>query len=324
MTSKLFLFLLATVACAEDAKAKKEEPAASKKASTLAPLIKYVDVWLHVHSRDAGIPKLLLLLDDEEANEAPSWFSTAAMKYKEGRTKKVAFVAIKGGKDAKSAATRFGLTEGVPEGGTLIMAVPADDGGYYKRFDKRLSEGGAGERSRAVRAFVDGVLAGVPEEERSPLPSFPEPTRPRKAAPVTLEEFTHETLPLRCYGVQAKPLCIFAIQPNEAGFGCQHNIAALAKRHANDPISFGCVGAAKQGAFLAAFGIEPSELPTVVAVKAGKRPRFARLEGGLAGAGAAVVKRLNLQPGAKKPNGFVSPASNYVQITSFRLLPHEP
>jgi hypothetical protein len=181
MTSKLFLILLATVACAEDAKAKKEEPAASKKASTLAPLIKYVDVWLHVHSRDAGIPKLLLLLDDEEANEAPSWFSTAAMKYKEGRTKKVAFVAIKGGKDAKSAATRFGLTEGVPEGGTLIMAVPADDGGYYKRFDKRLSEGGAGERrERCVPLWTASWQACRRRSARHCPPSRSPPVRERR------------------------------------------------------------------------------------------------------------------------------------------------
>jgi len=252
--------------------------ASTKRPSTLAPLIKYLDVWNHVHGKDTGIPKMLLLLDEEGAVEAPSWFSTAAMKYKEGRKKTVSFIAVKGGKDARNAATRFGLKE-IPEGGALFACVPGRDGagGFAKQLEEPLDASGAGARTRAVKAFVDGILAGVPEEERSTLPAFPEPTRPRKAAAVSLEEFTHETLPLRCYGVQAKPLCVFAVQALLAGEGCPASVGALAKRHANDPVSFGCVGGAKQGTFLSAYGLTEQQLPALVAVKAGKRPRFAKL-----------------------------------------------
>jgi hypothetical protein len=49
---------------------------------------------------------------------------------------------------------------------------------------------------------------------------------------------------------------------------------------------------------------------------------FAKLVGAEAKSGPSVdvIGRLSKQPGASGPNGFVSPASNHVQITSFKLL----
>eukprot|EP00322_Chrysochromulina_rotalis_P028448 CAMPEP_0115866902 /NCGR_PEP_ID=MMETSP0287-20121206/20490_1 /TAXON_ID=412157 /ORGANISM="Chrysochromulina rotalis, Strain UIO044" /LENGTH=317 /DNA_ID=CAMNT_0003321487 /DNA_START=16 /DNA_END=969 /DNA_ORIENTATION=+ len=277
---RLGLFLIVALSAhAEDAKPAEAKPAEPRKESKLAPVVKYLDVWLHLHSKDAGKPKVILLLD--AGDEAPSWYSTAAMHYKTGREKKVGFMAIKAGKDAQTTASRFGVAE-IPEGGVLFgCTIDGAGGGHFKRYTEPLAEGGAGARSRGVRAFVDGLLSGIPEDERSPLPAFPEPTRPRKAAPVSLEEFTHESLPLRCYGVQAKPLCVLAVMPTFAGEGCPAEVAALAKRHANDPVGFGCVGARKQDTFLAAYGIDAAELPVMIAVKAGKRPRFAKLNDNL-------------------------------------------
>jgi len=166
---------------------------------------------------------------------------------------------------------------------------------------------------RALKAFVDSVLSGdVEEGQRLPLPAFPEPTRPRKAAAVSLEEYTHATLPLKCYATGA-PLCVFALLPFKAGGGCPPPVALLARRHANDPVSFGCVGARMQDAFLEAFGLDESALPTLVALKAaGKRPRFARhdgpLEAGAMGAfvdtilgGGASFQRLRLGSGGELP-----------------------
>ena len=225
------------------------------------------------------MPKLVLLLDDDAIGEAqaPSWFSTAAMRYKDGRKKVAAFFAVKAGKDAAHAATRFGLSH-IPAGGALFACVPdGSGGGHMKRFDGSLASGGGGERTRTIRAFVDYVLAGLTEDEREPLPAFPEPTRPRKAAAVSLEEFTHDSLPLRCYGVQAKPLCVFAILPGAVGAACPEAFSGLARRHANDPVSFGYVGGAKQRDFLSAYGLDEAALPALVAVKAGRRPRYAKL-----------------------------------------------
>ena len=281
--SGLVRFML-VVLCAQalDAAAADEQktaPDKPKRPSTLAPVIPYLDIWQHVHSKDTGVPKLLLLLDDAEGDEAPSWYSTAAMHYKDGRSKKAAFIVVKAGKDARMAATRFGLSQ-IPEGGALFACVPSADGdGYSKQYEGPLSSGGGGERTRAMRAFVDGLLAGIPSEEQKPLPTFPEPTRPRKAAPISLEEFTHESLPVRCYGVQAKPLCVLALLDASTASAGPPELSTLAKRHANDPVSFGWVGAKGDTDFLAAYGVEA--LPVMLAVKAGKRPRFAKLDGPL-------------------------------------------
>ena len=73
---------------------------------------------------------------------------------------------------------------------------------------------------------------------------------------------------------------MLAILDQPAGKGCPTNVEALARKFKNDKnIGFGCVGAAKQTEFLQGFGIE--EMPALVAVKGGKRARFARLEGSM-------------------------------------------
>jgi hypothetical protein len=41
-----------------------------------------------------------------------------------------------------------------------------------------------------------------------------------------------------------------------------------------------------------------------------------------AGASVDVIKRLDLQPGGQKPNGFVGKSADHVVIESFKLLKH--
>jgi len=264
----------------EGAQVEKKEP---KRPSTLAPVVKYLDMWAALHSKDVGIPKVLLLLDGEadDAPTTPDWFSSAAMHFKKERKKSASFLVVPSGQDAQRAALRFGLAV-LPAGGALFACTIGNDGAYAQQYGGTLSGMGGGEMTRAVRAFVQGVVSdGLSADERMSLPTFPEPKRPRKKADVSLEEFTHETLSLRCYGVQAKPLCVLAVVASAAGQGCPSAVAELAKRHANDPVSFGCVGAAKQTSFLAGYGLEgPSALPALLAIKGGKRPRFAKHEGG--------------------------------------------
>lgn len=316
LTRSLLIWCVAVAA--EEAAPKKAKQAEKRRPSTLAPVVNYLEVWTHIHAKDAGVPKILLLLDGDDASiEVPSWFSTAAMRYKEGRKKKAAFVAVNGGGEAQKAAARFGMTASIPAGGALFacMVGESEGGGYAVKFDGSLGDGGAaGERTRAVREFVDDVLGGVAESARLPLPAFPEPSRPRKAAPVTLEELDHESLQLKCYGVQAKPLCVLAILNAPANGGCPTGFAQLARRFANDPVGFGCVGAARQHEFLTGFGLDASTLPAMVAVKAGKRPRYVPYSGaslddvGAMGAfvdsilgGGATFKRVTELPTLEPP-----------------------
>jgi hypothetical protein len=173
---------------------------------------------------------------------------------------------------------RFGIGE-IPSGGALFACLSKE--GFAQRLDgDSIASTSSAEKRHAVQSFIERVVAsGLDEDERVALPSFPEPTRPRKKAEVTLDEFTHETLPVNCYGVKAKPLCVFAVVGNRQGSACPAEIAEIAKHHANDPISFGFVGGKGQSAFLSAYGLTPGSMPALIAVKAGKRPRYVKHEG---------------------------------------------
>ena len=98
-----------------------------------------------------------------------------------------------------------------------------------------------------------------------------------------LEEFTHESLPLNCYANAKRPLCVLAVLNQPSGQGCPRVLDELSRAFRNDKtIAFGCVGAARQDAFLAGFSLTPSDLPALLAVKGGRRPRAARMAGAIA------------------------------------------
>ena len=254
------------------------------KPSTLAPSIPYLDVWAFLHSKDTDKPKVLYIPkppadEDAAAKETPSWLTSAAMaftssEFGKGRSYTARFAIIPE-KDSQRVAKRFGLE---PSALPALLGCRVDAGTARKYDDGDADSATA--KVKSVKAFVNELIAGESREDDLSLPSFPEPTRPRKQASVSLEEFTHESLPINCYGVKARPLCVLAILDQPAGKGCPTNVEALARKFKNDKnIGFGCVGAAKQTEFLQGFGIE--EMPALVAVKGGKRARFARLEGSM-------------------------------------------
>jgi len=163
------------------------------------------------------------------------------------------------------------------KGGLLVgCMVDGSGGGYFLRYDGYLD--GSGNSIRAAKAFVSEMLAGAPEEQRVPLPAFPPPDIPRKQASTSLAELTYDNLPLKCFG-GPKSVCVLALLPEA---DCPEAIQELARRHRNDPVSFVFLPkAVTQTEFVEGFGLSLSELPKLVAVRAGKRSRFAVLDGGL-------------------------------------------
>jgi hypothetical protein len=302
--------------------------------------------------------------DAKAAKEPPSWLTTAAMGFKEGRSYSAKFAFVPP-KDALRVAQRFGLASDALPALLGCRVAEGGTGGTAHLLKAEEHRVGGGAAVRAVKSFVKELVAeSVDAESALPLPSFPEPTRPRKQASASLEEFTHESLPVRqrdaarspipsahrpsaphghtsrsrlacarrrvCVGQIScydgpRPLCVLAIVNELAGTGCPESVAEvrtelservvrhtplcaptalacarasghvravcrvsclpraqLARRFRNDKtIAFGCVGAAKQTEFLSGFGMSSSELPALVAVKGGRRPRAARMEGGL-------------------------------------------
>jgi len=269
----------------EEPKKKEDGP---KKPSTLAPTVPYLEMWAFVYGKDATLPKVLYVPsaaeegdDAKAAKEPPSWLTTAAMGFKEGRSYSAKFAFVPP-KDALRVAQRFGLASDALPALLGCRVAEGGTGGTAHLLKAEEHRVGGGAAVRAVKSFVKELVAeSVDAESALPLPSFPEPTRPRKQASASLEEFTHESLPISCYD-GPRPLCVLAIVNELAGTGCPESVAELARRFRNDKtIAFGCVGAAKQTEFLSGFGMSSSELPALVAVKGGRRPRAARMEGGL-------------------------------------------
>jgi len=260
-----------------------KEPKAPAGPSKLAPTVRYLGLHSFLHGGHGSAdktPKVLLLLDGKEA-ELPDWYTSVAMSFKEGKKKSVSFAVVK--EDGAKAALRFGVPkdEEVPKAGILVVAVLDGKGaGRYARFTGSELRAGGGAAVRAVKEFVRSVVDENTEAALLPLPSFPPPDIPRKQASTSLVELTYDNLPTHCFG-GAKAICLIALMPAGAS-KCPAAVAELAKRHRNDNVQFAWLKAQKQQDFVQGFGIEMSQLPMMVAVKVGKRNRFAKLEGDLA------------------------------------------
>jgi len=260
------------------------------KGSTLAPSIKYTGTHAFLHSYDS-LPKVLLLvpsgekpekIEEEEGvneesvkkegtkkSEPPGWFTSVAVKFKDGRKKTASFAWLEG-EEARKVAARFGLSELPTVGAVIACKVDGQASGQFAVYEGTLSEG-AGKAVREVHAFVQSAIGD--EMEGKPLPAFPPPDVPRKTASISNIELTHDNLPTHCFG-GSKSLCVIALLPKGAD-SCPEPFADLARRHRNDPIQFAWLPAARQPEFVAGFGLEPSALPQLVAVRTGKRSRYA-------------------------------------------------
>lgn len=262
----------------KDSKAPKAPAGPSK----LAPTVRYLGLHSFLHGGHGSpdkTPKVLLLLDGKEA-ELPDWYTSVAMSFKEGKKKSVSFAVVK--EDGEKAARRFGVPkdEEVPKAGMLIVAVVDGAGaGRYARFMGTELRAGGGAAVRAVKEFVRAAVDENTEAKLLPLPSFPPPDIPRKQASTSLVELTFDNLPTHCFG-GAKAICLIALM-SDLPSKCPEAVAELAKRHRNDNVQFAWLKALKQQDFVKGFGIEMSQLPMLVAVKVGKRNRFAKLEGEL-------------------------------------------
>lgn len=271
LRSLILFALLASAFCEGEDATPKEKP----KPSTLAPAVKYTGLHAFLHAYNP-LPKVLLLLPPSEEPHPPGWFTSSAVAFKKGRDKTASFATLSG-TEASKVAARLGMeTLTVPK----VVGITVGEGGdgTFSVHVGALDEG-AGKAVRDVKAFVTQLVAG--DLEGAALPAFPPPDVPRKQASVSLEELTHENLPTVCFGEAAKkPICVIAL----LGAGtdqCPDAVAELARRHRNDGVQFVWLRAARQVDFLAAFGVAPSDLPRLIAVRTGKRSRFALLDGAL-------------------------------------------
>eukprot|EP00965_Chrysotila_dentata_P014429 478261-Pleurochrysis_carterae.AAC.1 len=173
-------------------------------AAPLAQNVTYLQMHSFLHSYDK-LPKVILLREPDDNSEAPSWFTSAAVRFKQGKTKTASFAVVIGA-DSK-VQTRFGITEMSLGGKLVVCLVDGNSGGTFHLFPGTLREGG-GNLVREVSKFVTSLIEG--REAGSPLPAFPPPDVPRKKASASLSELTHENINSQCYGGKAS-ICIMAL-----------------------------------------------------------------------------------------------------------------
>lgn len=263
--------------------------------------------YLSTHSflYQSGVPAVALLTEGG-AKTAPAWLTSLAVKYKDGKTRKVVFGHARADEEPAIAA-RFGVTT-FP---ALLALVPtgAAGEGHAVRFDKAIPASAAAAL-RELREFVDAVLAGEDAAERRlPAPAFPAPDVPRKLADVAYAPLTEDNLRSACLGGK-KSMCVLALVAAPGGEFRQDGVMQeLARKYRNgaicrakqvlrdlpdacsaaaDPFSFVWLDVGAQPEFAATLGVTPADVPALLVIKHGKRPRFARHQGALSTAAEAA------------------------------------
>ena len=237
--------------------------------------VTYLGMYSFVQT--SGMPVALLIVAPADGGKArrataPSWLSSLAVKYKEGKVKRVTFGYVDHAAEP-GIATRLGITKDWP---ALVVALPGETP-TFARFPGDLAKASSAAAVKTVKAFVDEVIAGT--ASTAPLPSFPPPDVPRKQASATYAQLTDDNLDVACFA-SSKGACVVALVGDEHAQDGSPALEAASKHFRNDPLVFGWLHAPSHPEFAAALGVEAgSSLPALRVVKTGKRPRMAALEG---------------------------------------------
>lgn len=240
----------------------------------LAKRLAYADVYNFLHFEKT--PKVILLTKGEKS--VPSWFTSVAVKYKEGKKRHVIFAYAKH-EDEPGVARNFKVTE-FPA--VVYAQSEKGDGGYHAVLTAQELGSKASANIKAAKVFVDKCKAGLADDDKLKLPSFPQPRKPRKVADTKYVALSEDNINTHCFGGN-KGTCVIAVVDAPAGDEFKENskLVELSKKYRNDPFSFVFVDANSQGDFIGAFGLTAADAPRLVAVKTGKRNRFAVYEGSL-------------------------------------------
>ena len=252
---------------------------------TLAPRLAYADVFNLLHL-DAAEPRAILVTRGDA--RVPSWFTSVAVKYKRGKKRHVTFHHARTESDP-GVARNFKLRDAdLP----AIVYARSDGkgGGHFASLVASALGEKASERIKTTRAFVDAWRANAADAPgASPMPSFPQPRKPRKAADARLAALSEENVDAACFGAY-RGTCVIAVVDAPAGdeFAEHAALVELSKKYRNDPFSFVWIDAAAQRSFARAFGLREGDAPALVAVKTGTRNRFAARSGAVDVAGASA------------------------------------
>ena len=233
-------------------------------------------------------------VDGEEVSKhgsLPSWFSSAAMGFKEGKVKKVSFGYVHTAAEP-AIAKRFGVTS-LPA--VLVLDPEKDAGGQFTLYDGELEGDGVTGRSGKMKEFVEAFTKGTKEVDLQPIPSFPPPERPRKQSSTKLYHLRSEAeAKERCFDLEDKMCVLYLVDDLDAAtgkFAALEAVRGLSKKYKNDPFHFCYASRQSQPDLVEAFGtptlggdseagsdddrIAAPQSASMTVIKFGKRTRYA-------------------------------------------------
>lgn len=251
--------------------------------SKAVPNVEYLQAWNFLHRNPR--PSVLMFGDEKMGKHAPGWLVTLALSYKESKEE----VEARGGGTVRRQKVNFGYVNaeddrvltrfGLSSRPTLLLLQPEEGrGGAYVSIDAAaLQTKMKSEVKENVQEFVDRfAFSPLDPTDALQVPSFPEPSIPRKIKAAELTPLDPENLDFNCYDVKEKMCVIGLVGESEAA---QEVLAELSRKYRHDPLAFTSVAAKEQPEFAAAFGdgdaAAAATASSLVVVKAGRRPRFA-------------------------------------------------
>eukprot|EP00238_Polyblepharides_amylifera_P002545 CAMPEP_0196573778 /NCGR_PEP_ID=MMETSP1081-20130531/3620_1 /TAXON_ID=36882 /ORGANISM="Pyramimonas amylifera, Strain CCMP720" /LENGTH=428 /DNA_ID=CAMNT_0041891605 /DNA_START=21 /DNA_END=1307 /DNA_ORIENTATION=+ len=247
----------------------------SNPSSRLVYPLRYQDAYSFLYLLEKlDIPKVILFTQEKRA---PKWYESLAVKYKQGKVKTVTFSHAGPDEEGSSLLAK---RLGVAEAGSLVVCATTEEGvGYFATLKQLQDKGSA--NLKAAQKLVDSMVDdSVKEDQTAPLPPFPPPDKPRKLADTVFFELNEDTFDPRCFASSKKSICLFAAVKSAGDeFPEKSTLVELSKKYRNDPVAVGWLPGSQQTEFLAGFGVQWEDHPVVIAVKTGKRKRFAVMEG---------------------------------------------
>ena len=218
--------------------------------------LEYLDVYQFLYGSKK--PKVLML---QAGPFKPSWLQSTAVKFKKGKSMSVEFgyADVSPNTKGEEIASRFGIyADELP----AVLTIHVVDEGEANFLVETVEE----KRSANVKKFkaaaqkVLDLKKDWTREDTKPVPSFPQPDRPRKQGEISLAELTPDNLDKACYK-GTKSICVIVLVKAAGGeYAEKGALTTVAKTYRNDNVSFVYLDARKQADFLSAFGLAAREV----------------------------------------------------------------
>ena len=218
--------------------------------------VEYLDVYQFLYGSKK--PKVLML---QAGPFQPSWLQSTAVKFKKGKNISVEFGYADVSPDTKGEeiANRFGIYADELPAVLTIHVVDEGEANFVVETVEEKKSANVKKFKAAAQKILD-LKKDATRDGTKPVPSFPQPDRPRKQGEISLAELTPDNLDKACYK-GTKSICVIVLVKAAGGeYEEKTALTTVAKTYRNDNVSFVYLDARKQADFLSAFGLAAREV----------------------------------------------------------------